>query len=280
VFYFGGAIPFLIAGAMLLWLPASLQFLIVRRKNLDKVSLWLKRIDPTAPVGARIQYVVPEESREGVPVVHLFREGRTLGTILLWIVNFMNLLNLYFLSSWLATVIRDAGYPTSTAVLAATTLQVGGTIGTFGLSWLISRVGFIPVLTTCFAVASISVAVIGQPGLSLSLLFVVVFVAGWCVVGAQPGVNALAATYYPTSLRSTGVGWGLGIGRAGAIVGPVLGGQFMSLHWSTQDIFLAAAVPALISAITMFCLRWGISNDTGNGAQEAQIRTQKAQEEA
>jgi len=279
VFYFGGAIPFIIAGAMLLWLPESLQFLVVRRKNPDKVGLWLRRIDPTAPVGGHVEYVVPEEGREGVPVVHLFREGRTLGTILLWIVNFMNLLNLYFLSSWLATVIRDAGYPTSTAVLAATTLQVGGTIGTFGLSWLIARLGFIRVLTTCFALACVSVAVIGQPGLSLSLLFVVVFVAGWCVVGAQPGVNALAATYYPTSLRSTGVGWGLGIGRAGAIVGPVLGGQFMSLHWSTQDIFLAAAVPALISAITMFCLRWCISNDTGNGTQEAQIRTQEAREE-
>ena len=78
-----------------------------------------------------------------------------------------------------------------------------------------------------------------------------VFTAGWCVVGGQPGINALAGTYYPTYLRSTGVGWGLGIGRAGAIVGPVLGGQFMALKWTTRDIFLAAAVPALVSTLAM-----------------------------
>jgi AAHS family 4-hydroxybenzoate transporter-like MFS transporter len=178
-----------------------------------------------------------------------------MATVLLWVVNFMNLLNLYSLASWLPTVVRDAGYSTSTAVLVGTILQVGGTIGTFGLASLIARHGFVPVLATSFAVACISIASIGQPGLSLPLLFVVVFVAGWCVVGAQPGINALAATYYPTYLRSTGVGWGLGIGRLGAIVGPVLGGEFMRLKWSTGDIFFAAAIPAFVSAVAMMFLR-------------------------
>jgi AAHS family 4-hydroxybenzoate transporter-like MFS transporter len=66
----------------------------------------------------------------------------------------------------------------------------------------------------------------------------------------------MAGSYYPTYLRSTGIGWALGIGRTGAIIGPVLGGEFMRLKWSTQDIFLAAAIPALISAIGMFSMRW------------------------
>ena len=81
------------------------------------------------------------------------------------------------------------------------------------------------------------------------------FIAGWCVVGGQPGINALAGTFYPTSLRSTGVGWGLGIGRAGAIVGPVVGGEFMRRQWSTRDIFFAAAVPALVSTAALLALR-------------------------
>jgi AAHS family 4-hydroxybenzoate transporter-like MFS transporter len=255
VFYFGGAVPLVIALVMMLWLPESLQFMVLRGRNLDKVRRWLKRIDPDAPVDGATEYVVPEENRGGVPAIHLFREGRAMATILLWVVNFMNLLNLYSLASWLPTVMRDAGYSTSTAVLVGTILQVGGTIGTFGLAWLIARHGFVPVLATSFAVACISIASIGQPGLSLSLLFVVVFVAGWCVVGAQPGINALAATYYPTYLRSTGVGWGLGIGRLGAIVGPVLGGEFMRLKWSTQDIFFAAAIPAFVSVVAMMFLR-------------------------
>jgi MFS transporter, AAHS family, 4-hydroxybenzoate transporter len=256
VFYFGGFVPLIIALAMWFWLPESLQFMVLRGRNRDKVREWLNRIDPTVPASGGAEYVVHEETQRGVPVKHLFREGRSLVTILLWVVNFMNLLNLYSLASWLPTVVRDAGHSTSTAVLVGTVLQVGGTIGTFGLAWFIARRGFIPALTTAFAVACVSIALIGQPGLSLVLLFAVVFVAGWCVVGGQPGINALAATYYPTYLRSTGIGWGLGIGRIGAIVGPVVGGEFMRLKWSTQDLFLAAAIPALISAVVMFSLRW------------------------
>ena len=255
VLYFGGAAPLVIALAMVLWLPESLQFLVVRRRSRAQIARWLRRIDPAAPIDADTEFIVHEAGREGVPVVHLFREGRGAVTILLWIVNFMNLLNLYFLASWLPTVVRDAGYSASTAVLAGTVLQVGGTIGTVGLAWLIGRVGFMPVLTTSFALASVTIAAIGQPGVSIAMLFVLIFIAGWCVVGGQPGINALAGTFYPTSLRSTGVGWGLGVGRAGAIVGPVVGGEFMRRHWPTRDLFLAAAVPALVSTIAMLALR-------------------------
>ena len=255
VLYFGGAAPLVIAVAMILWLPESLQFLVVRRKSREQIARWLRRIDPAVPIDAGTEFIVQEANREGVPVVHLFREGRGAVTILLWIVNFMNLLNLYFLASWLPTVVRDAGYAASTAVLAGTVLQVGGTIGTVGLAWLIGRVGFMPVLTTSFALASVTIAAIGQPGVSIAMLFVLIFIAGWCVVGGQPGINALAGTFYPTSLRSTGVGWGLGVGRAGAIVGPVVGGEFMRRQWPTRDLFLAAAVPALVSTIAMAALR-------------------------
>jgi AAHS family 4-hydroxybenzoate transporter-like MFS transporter len=173
--------------------------------------------------------------------------------VLFWVVNFMNLLNLYFLSSWLPTVVSDAGFSTSTAVLVGTVLQVGGMIGTFVLAWLVSRSGFVPVLAGSFFVACLAIGAIGQ-SLPLALLFVVVFIAGWGVVGSQPGINAFEGSYYPTYLRATGVGWGLGIGRAGAIVGPVIGGEFMRRSWSIDQIFLAAAVPALISAVTVLML--------------------------
>ena len=255
VLYFGGAAPIVIALAMFLWLPESLQFLVVRRGSREQIARWLRRIDSTVPIDADTEFVVREAGREGVPLVHLFREGRGAVTLLLWIVNFMNLLNLYFLASWLPTVVRDAGHAASTAVLAGTVLQVGGTIGTVGLAWLIGRAGFMPVLIPSFALACASIAAIGQPGLSIAMLFVLIFVAGWCVVGGQPGINALAGTFYPTSLRSTGVGWGLGVGRAGAIVGPVVGGEFMRRQWPVRDLFLTAAVPALVSTIAMVALR-------------------------
>jgi AAHS family 4-hydroxybenzoate transporter-like MFS transporter len=252
VFVFGGVIPLAIALAMVWGLPESPQFLAVSGRGRDTLTRWLAQLDPTIRVDASTQFVANEERRAGVPAVHLFRDGRAIATILIWVVNFMKLLVLYSLSNWLPTVVTVMGYTTQNAVLVGTVLQVGGTIGTFGLAWLIARGGFIPMLTATFAVATASIALIGQPGISLALLNVIVFVAGWAIIGGQPGINALSATFYPTYLRSTGVGWGLGIGRIGAIVGPYLGGTLLGLNWGPRELFLAAAVPSLVSTIPMF----------------------------
>jgi len=254
VFYFGAALPLLIGLIMLTFLPESLQFLAVRGKSTAKLTRWLGLINRGAVV-AGAKYMVREEKGEGVPLIHLFYEGRAIGTALLWTINFMNLLNLYFLASWLPTVV-NASYSIQTSAYVGMTLQIGGTLGTFLFAWLIGRIGFVPVLGPAFTVASLSVALIGQPALSLALLFVVVFSAGFCVVGGQGAVNALAATYYPTHLRSTGVGSGLGIGRIGGIVGPLFAGALIGAGWAPREIFYAAAIPAAISAVTMFSLRW------------------------
>ncbi len=264
VFYFGGTVPLVIALLMLIWLPESLQYLAVRGKHSAKISKWLRLMNPEAPIGPNTQYAVREEKKEGIPAIHLFREGRSMTTILLWIVNFMNLLNLYFLSSWIPTVVSAAGHATSIAVLVGTTTQVGGTLGTFGNSWFINRFGFIPTLVANSLIACAAIALIGQPFLSLTILFIVVFIAGWGIVGGQPGVNALAAIYYPTYLRSTGIGWGLGIGRIGAIVGPIVGGELIRMKWTPAQVFVAAAVPAAISALTLLFLRRSLNGREGN----------------
>jgi len=256
VFVVGGVVPLIILVPMLVSLPESLQLLALRGANDRRIGKWLRRIDPSVPVDEGTRYVVQEERRRGVPIAHLFRDGRTAGTMLLWVVNFMNVLNAYFVSSWLPTVVRDSGYPTTTGVLVGTSVQVGGVLGTLVLGPIVQRVGFIPVLTACFTTAAINLAMIGQPGISLWLLFVVAFFAGVGIFAGQPGVNALAATFYPTDLRSTGIGTALGIGRFGAFIGPALGGELMRRQWSTQDLFHAAAVPAAISALAMIAMRW------------------------
>ena len=253
VFYFGAAAPLAIAAIMIFALPESLQFLVLHRKRLEQASRWLRRIDPTASADAD-QYFVEETKRKGLPWVHLFYEGRGLGTILLWIINFMNLLNLYFLASWLPTVANQAGYGIGTSVLVGTMEQLAGMIGGFTLGFLVQRFGFGGVLTTCFALACVNIALIGQPGISLATLFVVVFFAGYGVAGGQTAINALSATYYPTDLRATGIGAGLGIGRIGAIIGPVVGGVLMSRHLPSQKLFLVAAVPAFVSALVMVAM--------------------------
>lgn len=259
VFYFGGAVPLVVGILMFFLLPESLQFLALRGKDSRRLAKWLRRIDPSARVDAGTEFVVPEKRRQGAPFVKLFQDGLATRTVLLWTVYFLNLLNLYFLSSWLPTVatplVKAAGISGAYAMLLAAALQIGGVAGSLLLGWFVSRFGFVGVLTFGFVVAGVSIACIGQPGISVGLLFGVVFVAGIGIVGGQSAINALAATLYPTGLRSTGVGAGLGIGRIGSIVGPTVAGVLLGLHWTTHQLFLAAAVPALISAFVMIGLR-------------------------
>jgi len=121
---------------------------------------------------------------------------------------------------------------------------------------MIDRFGFRNVLTIVFGVATISIAMIGQPSLPLSMLYFAAFIAGWCVPGGQSAVNSLAAMYYPTYLRSTGIGASLGFGRIGAIVGPLAAGALLGNGWAHRELFYAAAIPALISAVATYSLRW------------------------
>jgi AAHS family 4-hydroxybenzoate transporter-like MFS transporter len=187
----------------------------------------------------------------------LFRDGRTRTTLLLWGVNFLNLINLYFLSNWLPTIATSDGMSASNAVLLGTMLQVGGVMGTVLMGPAIERVGFRRVLVPVFVVAAIAIALIGRQGLVVAALFAVVTVAGMCIIGGQPALNTLAATYYPTPLRSTGIGWSLGIGRVGSILGPTLGGELIRRQWSNTSIFATVAIPAAVSAVLVYLIRTG-----------------------
>lgn len=188
-----------------------------------------------------------------MPVRELFADGRSGFTLLLWTVFFMSLVDLYFLSNWLPTVLNDLGTSVSTAALIGSMLQIGGLVGTFALGSVIDRFSF-RALAATYLLAAIAVACVGLMHRSVPGVTAAVFASGFCIVGGQIAANALAAGSYPTTARATGVGWALGIGRVGSIVGPLLGGLLLSLHWSTESLFGLAAVPALGAALAAIFL--------------------------
>ena len=264
VFYIGGALPLMIGLLMLWMLPESMQFVVLSGKRIERVGHWLRRIDPAFVPQHGQGYLLAQQTDSRGSVAALFKAGRARTTLLLWLVNFLNLLNLYFLSNWLPTILKDAGLSTSAAVLAATILPVGGTIGTLAMGQLIDRSSFPRVLIPGFLIAAVAIALIGQSQQMLALLCVAILVAGFCIVGGQPAVNALAASYYPTSLRSTGIGWSLGVGRIGSIVGPLIGGELLRMNWPNSTIFLIAAVPALLSALMLWQMAPAAGQDGNN----------------
>jgi len=246
VFYFGGIVPIFIAGLMYWGLPESLQFLALKGGRESAIRKWLSKIAPTLSLTPSTRFEVPETPSAGVPVGRLFEDGRATGTMLLWVINFMNLVVLYFLSQWLPRVFTAIGFSQTDAIWIGTTLQIGGAIGTLFLGWMIGRHGYARVLTTSFAFGVLAVAAIGQP-MAISTLFAVVFAAGFCIVGGQAGLNAMAASFYPTDLRSTGVGYALGIGRVGGIVAQPVAGGLVDRGWLARQLLLAAALPAAVT---------------------------------
>src|SRR6266576_269242 len=268
VFVVGGVAPLLLVPILALRLPESARFLALTGRAHERVAELLGFIGPRAVFAPATQFVVHEPELAGIPVLHLFRDGRTLVTLLLWVVFFMSLLDLYFLSNWLPTVLNDLGASVSQSAVIGSMLQVGGVVGTFALGRVIDRFSF-RALALVYFIAVFAVGAIGQLGHSVVFVTMAIFAAGFCIVGGQIAANALAAGFYPTSVRATGVGWALGIGRVGSIVGPLIGGALLTAKWSTASVFAAAALAALCAALAAFCLsRLAGMGGSGKGAAD------------
>jgi len=258
VFVVGGVAPLLLVPILALRLPESVRFLALTGRANERVAELLGCINPKAAFAPATQFVVQEPGLAGVPVLHLFKSGRTFPTLLLWVVFFMSLLDLYLLSNWLPTVLNDLGASISTAAAAGSMLQVGGVVGTFVLGHVIDRFSF-RALALVYFMAVFAVAAIGELGHSIVFVTMAIFAAGFCIVGGQIAANALAANFYPTSIRATGVGWALGIGRVGSIVGPLVAGAILEMKLfgvglGTASIFIVAAAAALCASLAAFAL--------------------------
>jgi MFS transporter, AAHS family, 4-hydroxybenzoate transporter len=253
VFVVGGVAPLVLVPVLTWRLPESVRYLALSGHSNARVAGLLALVNPKAAFAAGVRFVVNEPALKGIPVQHLFKGGRTVSTLLLWVVFFMSLLDIYFMSNWLPTVLNDLGASISTAAVIGSMFQVGGVVGTFALGSVIDRFSF-RALALVYFIAVFAVGAIGQLGHSAILVTSAIFVAGFCVVGGQIAANALAAGFYPTSVRATGVGWALGIGRIGSIVGPLVGGVLLSLKWTAGEVFVAAALAALCAALAAFSL--------------------------
>ncbi|HMF97260.1 MAG TPA: hypothetical protein VKE96_23335, partial [Vicinamibacterales bacterium] len=187
-------------------------------------------------------------ARRTVPVRDLFTDGRAAGTLLLWIPFFMNLLILYFVLSWLPSLLRQSGLSIAAGVQAVAAFSLGGMIGTLAQGHIMRAIGTRIALVGEFALCILLIPSLASTAASVALMLAIIFVLGICVQGAQAGLNALAAMFYPTPMRATGIGWALGVGRVGSIVGPSVGGWLLSMQWTADRIFMAGMAPAICAA--------------------------------
>jgi AAHS family 4-hydroxybenzoate transporter-like MFS transporter len=268
VFMFGGILPALLAPLLWWSLPESLQGLTQRGGNKEFIRTTLLRLNPRLILPADVVFTM-ERKEKGFPVGLLFREGRSRVTIPLWIMFFMSLLELFFLNSWLPTILHKAGISQHQAIVVASLLHFGGIVGGLAIAPLCDRFNPYFVLAVSYVFSGACIAAIGTAGSIAIVAMAATFLAGFFTFGAQNTANAIASTNYPTAMRSSGIGWALGIGRIGQIVGPLIGGLLLSLQWGTQGILYVVAVPSLIAATAAFYLRSSsehLKSESGNMA--------------
>ncbi|MGY6178864.1 MFS transporter [Paraburkholderia strydomiana] len=191
----------------------------------------------------------------------LLGQRERLGTAFLWVLVFLNLAVFYFIQSWLPTMLHSLKYSTDSIVWVTTLTTIGGFCAAFLIGPLMDRTGPYATLAMLYLGGAASMFWMASAFSSTpNALMIAAFAVGFCVSGGQKGTIALAIHFYPTSLRATGTGWALGIGRLGGISGPLLAGLLYTAQMTIDEIFRIASLPILLGAAVTLVMRWTYSD--------------------
>ena len=261
IMFYLAIVPMLMLPFMLKYLPESVAFLMAQKREGEARSI-LQRVAPERNITERDVLIVPPTTESKAPVLELFRDGRAMSTMMFWTAFFCCLLMVYALGSWLPKLMSSAGYALSSSLMFLMVLNVGAIVGAVGGGWLADRFSLRSVLVSFFLLGSGSLILLGYES-PMWFLYTLMGIAGATTIGSQILLYAYVAQYYPTSIRSTGLGWASGIGRNGAIVGPMLGGTLLAMALPHQMNFLALAIPGAIATLAIALVDGkGLSRET------------------
>lgn len=179
----------------------------------------------------------------------LFSDGLRPRTLWLWAAIFTGLMVLYFIVSWIPRLSIEAGLSETNGIYAGALYNFGAFVGTLLMSWLSVRMNLARLIATLLALAGVAMMVFGSVQMSVPMTLTVAFLIGVTLQGGYNGIWPLAASVYPAGRRATGIGWAIGIGRSGAILGPLIGGYLMAANTPLPILFAAYCVPLAICAV-------------------------------
>jgi AAHS family 4-hydroxybenzoate transporter-like MFS transporter len=256
VLLLGGVAPLLLTAALFALLPESVRFMVARRQPVERIRAALARI--AGPRVNEFERFTLSETRvvtnERGGLAQVLARPYRLGTLMLWLAYFMGLVIFYALINWMPLLFKEAGIEPKTATLIAALFPLGG-VGAVFFGWLMDRIEPNRLLAVGFLLTAVAVWAIGQLVGQVGALVVGVFLAGALMNTAQSSLPALAASFYPTNGRATGVAWMLGIGRFGGIAGSFLVAQLSAQQAGIGMVFTVVAVPGLIAAAALWVKR-------------------------
>ncbi|HDS1733279.1 aromatic acid/H+ symport family MFS transporter [Pseudomonas sp. BP8] len=253
VLILGGVVPLAMLPFLAIFLPESARFMASRPQQQNALRKVVERITGE---DWRDRVILPDETsaRTQTSISQLFIEGRAVKTVLLWSAFFCSLFVFYLITSWLPSLLKDAGYDIVHASRIGAMVPIGGTVGAIILALLMDRLGPYRVLATSYLGAALVIAATGYLVNDLYLLAGAVFLIGFGVAGAQNGLNLVSANIYPTTARATGVSWAMACGRLGSIAGSTMGAWIIAAAGDTSTFFWWLALPVLIGASVIFAL--------------------------
>ncbi len=248
----GGILPLLSVPLLIAKLPESVRFLVTKRASKQRIGKIVEKLAPGS-TDANTHYTLPPRVAPGKGSMQIVisRQYR-FGSLMLWLGYFMALFLVYLLGSWLPTLVKGIGMSVAQAAVITALYQAGGTFGSLFAGWLMDRVNPHRALGVIYLLGAAFTLSIGLASHSSLMLGVLALACGFCLNGANTGMNALSAHYYPTEARATGSSWMHGVGRIGAILSAFAGAEMLALGWGFDRIFTLIAIPALITACAIF----------------------------
>lgn len=252
-FFYGGLISLSFIPIAIFLLPESLDYLLTKQpKNALKQVNMITRHLKTSPIDT----LPPKTDTSQVESVKLlFNAQYRRQTMKIWACFFMSLLAAYFLISWIPQILTDAGLPLSQGILGGLLLSAGGGLGMIVLGAISSRFALNKLIGVYFVAGAASMIVFAAIGQSLNGLIVMSVFLGFFSYGSTIGLYALAAQSYPAHARSTGVGWAIGFGRLGSILGPTIAGLMISWGWERMTYFIILSFPLIIGATAALMIK-------------------------
>jgi AAHS family 4-hydroxybenzoate transporter-like MFS transporter len=245
IFILGGLFPLMLLLVMALWLPESPRFLLAKANLAPRDRALLAHLGITPGPSQHHGLDIAREN----PVKMLFGRGYALQTVLLWIIFFCSLLNLYLFVFWLPEVLHLTGMTPAEAVFATSLHALGGIVAVLYLGYLIDRAGPERSLALHYGIGAVFIALIALVAMPYAILLAVIFFSGVTSIGSQTGANATCGALYPARMRTSGIGWALGIGRLGGIAAAPLGGFLLARGLPPKEIFLSACLFAIVAAV-------------------------------
>lgn len=246
----GGIMPLLLVPLLLRWLPESVRFLLASRAPDRKIRCVVEKMHPG--LTADDSRFVLSETVTNESAIRLVTSPRYLfGSLMLWGGYFMGLFLVYLIGSWLPSLVSNIGMTIAQAAVVTAMYQAGGTLGSLFAGWMMDRFNATLALAGIYFMGAIATVCIGYAPADVTLLSGIAFCSGFCLNGANTGMNALSASYYPTQARATGSSWMHGVGRIGAILSAFAGAQMLSLGWSITDVFSFLAIPAVLTTLML-----------------------------